>query len=164
MAGVAAADTRITISSSVAADAGIDPSAREASAALVKQALGRALPATTIAHHVDISISSVAVVIDDQQVSVTASMRIAVADRTGTLLSVMSGGARVEVPNAAYRSFKLPAMQRDALLGAVESLAPKIATLLVGDSPAEDPPRTKLLIQLTDMARLRALPVPMPTF
>jgi len=152
--GVAQANTGI--SSSVAPDAGLDPSAQQASVALVKETLDHALSSTLLqSHHVDISIANLSVVIDDQNVSVTATMRIAIADQDGKLLTVMSGGARVEVPNSAYRSFKLPAMQRDALVGAVEGLAPKVATLLANEN-------NRPVINLNDLTTWFKLPMLSP--
>jgi hypothetical protein len=55
-------------------------------------------------------------------VEVECEIRVAVSTREGKMLSVLTGGAKVQVPRDTFRDEFMPRLRREALEGAVRSV------------------------------------------
>jgi hypothetical protein len=80
--------------------------------------------------HVDASIVSLTVESTDELVTVSAQVRLAISDDSGKILSVLTGGAKVEMPARDYRARGLGSMRDDAVSAAVEGMFGKVKTAL----------------------------------
>ncbi len=76
--------------------------------------------------HVDATIISLTVEPIDDLVVVTAHVRLAISDEDGRLLSVLTGGAKVERTARHVRARHLRAMREDAVAAAVEGMFDKL--------------------------------------
>jgi hypothetical protein len=76
--------------------------------------------------HVDATIVSLTVEPTDDLVVVSAQIRLAISDDSGRILSVLTGGAKVEQSARSYRAQKLGRMRDDAVSAAVEGMFGKV--------------------------------------
>jgi hypothetical protein len=65
------------------------------------------------------------------QIAVECEIRVAISAPDGRMLSVLTGGAKVEVPRATFREEFLPELNREALEGAVRSVERDLITHLI---------------------------------
>jgi hypothetical protein len=79
---------------------------------------------------VDATIVSLSVEPAGSLVVVTAQVRLAISDENNRLLTVVTGGAKVEMSAREYRARKLPRMRQDAVAGAVEGMFGKVKASL----------------------------------
>lgn len=76
--------------------------------------------------HVDATIVSLTVEPQDDLVVVSARVRLAISDDNGRILSVITGGAKVEQDARIFRTRHLKTMRADAVSGAVEGMFDKV--------------------------------------
>ncbi len=87
------------------------------------------------ATNIDVIITKLDAKTAGNYVSVEASLRLAISDDRGKMLSFLTGGAKVEVKKASYEKSQLPGLRREAIENAVRGLFDKlIAHLLRGAS------------------------------
>jgi hypothetical protein len=79
---------------------------------------------------IDATIVSLSVEPAGALVVVSAQVRLAISDENGRLLTVLTGGAKVEMSAREYRARKLPRMRQDAVVGAVEGMFGKVKASL----------------------------------
>lgn len=82
--------------------------------------------------YLDLSVTRVAATRVGNVVEVGAELRIAISDDSGKILSLLSGGAKVQVPAASFDARSLPALRRDALDGAMRGMFDKLFAQLRG--------------------------------
>lgn len=87
------------------------------------------------ARHVDLSVTRLAATHAGDMVEIEAQLRIAISDEQGKMLSLLAGGAKVQVPAASYDPRNLPALRRDALDGAMRGMLDKLLAQLHAESP-----------------------------
>ena len=69
-------------------------------------------------------------------IEVEAELRVAISDVSGRMLSVMSGGAKVQVPPGTFDARQLPALRKEALDNAMRGMLDKLlAQLHASESP-----------------------------
>jgi hypothetical protein len=107
-----------------------DPSADDATRAVEVAALAKRLPANSGDVHVDISVADLDVEIGDQVIALAAVVHVAVCDEHGTMKSIVSGAARLEIPASQYRARRLPMLRRDVVTAAIEGVADKVSAQL----------------------------------
>lgn len=137
LAGVASAQPeRVVIGSSVDQSQTADDKERAVNAATAKRVLAKLIARESLprgdVRHLDISVVSLTVdpLGENDNVTVSAEVRIAVSGGRGTLLQVFAGGAKVEIPGRSYRAHRLPGLREDALAGAVEAVYSKVKRTL----------------------------------
>lgn len=59
-------------------------------------------------------------------VEVSAELRLVVSDNKGKLMSILSGGAKAQIPTAKYQVKNLPNMKREAIEGAMRGMMDKL--------------------------------------
>ncbi len=84
------------------------------------------------ARHLDLSVTRLAATRVGNVIEVGAELRIAISDDSGKILSLLSGGAKVQVPAASFDARTLPALRRDALDGAMRGMLDKLFAQLRG--------------------------------
>ena len=84
------------------------------------------------AHYLDLSVTRLAATRTGDVIEVNAELRIAISDDNGKMLSLLSGGAKAQVPAASFDARTLPAMRRDALDGAMRGMLDKLFAQLRG--------------------------------
>lgn len=84
------------------------------------------------ARYLDLSVTRLAATRVGSMIEVGAELRIAISDDSGKMLSLLSGGAKVQVPAASFDARTLPALRRDALDGAMQGMFDKLFTQLRG--------------------------------
>jgi hypothetical protein len=84
------------------------------------------------ARYLDLSVTRLAATRIGSVIEVGAELRIAISDDSGKMLSLVSGGAKAEVPAAGFDARTLPALRRDALDGAMRGLFDKLFAQLRG--------------------------------
>jgi hypothetical protein len=148
LCGVAAADRPIpeiyvTIASSSETVAEVDSATRQLDADMLRRAMetqvARTPQLTTVdasglaGRQLDLSITRLSVTTKANTVEITAELRLAISDRRGEILSMVSGGATVSVPLHAFRASQLPRLRRQALEDAADGMfRPLCAQLLRG--------------------------------
>jgi len=75
---------------------------------------------------IDISVVKLELVQTGAMMEVEAELRLAISDDKGKLISFLSGGAKVQIPVAKYKSRFLPTMRKDALEGAMKGMFDKL--------------------------------------
>lgn len=78
------------------------------------------------ARHLDLSVTRLAATRAGSMIEVGAELRIAISDDSGKILSLLSGGAKIQVPAASFDGRGLPALRRDALEGAMRGMFDKL--------------------------------------
>jgi hypothetical protein len=76
--------------------------------------------------YIDLSVTRLAATRAGDVLEVGAELRIAISDDSGKILSLLSGGAKVQVPAAGFDTRTLPALRRDALDGAIRGMFDKL--------------------------------------
>lgn len=84
------------------------------------------------AHYLDLSVTRLAATRIGDIIEVSAELRIAISDDSGKMLSLLSGGAKAQMPAAGFDARTLPAMRRDALDGAMRGMFDKLFAQLRG--------------------------------
>jgi hypothetical protein len=92
----------------------------------ITSAAGEARRWSLAARHLDLSVTRLAATRAGGVIEVGAELRIAISDDSGKILSLLSGGAKIEVPAASFDARTLPALRRDALDGAMRGMFDKL--------------------------------------
>jgi len=74
------------------------------------------------ARHIDLSVTRLAVTRAGGTVEVDAQLRLAISDDNGKMMSFLSGGAKVQVPNSKFDPRYLPALRQEALENAMRGM------------------------------------------
>jgi hypothetical protein len=82
------------------------------------------------ARHLDLSVTRLAAGRAGNLVEVDAQLRVAISDDSGKMLSLLSGGAKIQVSAASFDSRYLPALRKEALENAMRGMADKLLTQL----------------------------------
>jgi hypothetical protein len=86
--------------------------------------------------HLDVSVTRLAMTRAGEIVEVEAQLRIAISDDSGRMLSLLAGGAKVQVPPGSFDPRQLPALRREALDNAMRGMFDKLsAQLHATDAP-----------------------------
>lgn len=123
---------------------GSDPAARKQHAEVIKRALLdqlRTEPSITSAaadaqrwaldaRHLDLSVTRLAATRVGEVFEIDAQLRVAISDDSGKMLSLVSGGAKVQVPAAKFDARYLPVLRRDALDNAMRGMFAKLVAQL----------------------------------
>jgi hypothetical protein len=123
-----------------------DAATRKSHAEIIKRALTdrlRADPAITSvagearrwsldARYLDLSVTRLAATRVGNTIEIGAELRVAISDDSGKMLSLLAGGAKVQVPAASFDGRILPALRRDALDGAMRGMFDKLFAQLRG--------------------------------
>lgn len=78
------------------------------------------------ARHLDLSVTRLAATRAGNVIEVGADLRIAISDDSGKILSLLSGGAKIQVPAASFDARNLPSLRREALDGAMRGMFDKL--------------------------------------
>jgi hypothetical protein len=84
------------------------------------------------ARYLDLSVTRLAATRVGNMMEVGVELRIAISDDSGKMLSLLAGGAKVQVPAASFDGRTLPALRRDALDGAMRGMFDKLFAQLRG--------------------------------
>jgi hypothetical protein len=76
--------------------------------------------------NIDVSVTKLDVVQANGYVEIQAELRLAISDNQGKMLSFLSGGAKVQVPQKKYNAKFLPSLRKEALEGAVRGMFDKL--------------------------------------
>ena len=76
--------------------------------------------------NIDVSVTKLDVVQANGYVEIQAELRLAISDDQGKMLSFLSGGAKVQVPQRKYNAKFLPSLRKEALEGAVRGMFDKL--------------------------------------
>jgi HEAT repeat protein len=127
-----------------------DPATRRGHADIIKRALSDRLHADASItssqndaqrwsldeRHIDLSVTKLAANRAGNLIEVEAELRIAISDDSGRMLSVMSGGAKVQVPPGTFDARQLPTLRKEALDNAMRGMLDKLlAQLHASESP-----------------------------
>lgn len=82
--------------------------------------------------YLDLSVTRLAATRVGNVIEVATELRIAISDDSGKILSLLSGGAKVQVPAASFDARTLPGLRRDALDGAMRGMFDKLFVQLRG--------------------------------
>jgi HEAT repeats len=88
------------------------------------------------ARHIDLSVTRLAVARTAGTVEVDAQLRLAISDDNGKMLSFLSGGAKVQVPNQKFDPKYLPALRQEALENAMRGMFRKLLAHLRDQTPS----------------------------
>jgi hypothetical protein len=123
LAGVASAGAhRATVVASIDdASAGLDAKARAANIEAIERVLATIDAGALRSRHLDVAVAGFTMTSGAERVDITARVRIAISDRHGKLLALVTGTATVEVPRARFRGSQLPSYRREALTAATQS-------------------------------------------
>lgn len=75
---------------------------------------------------IDLSVVKLDVTPSGQYMEIEASLRLAISDDKGKMLSFLSGGAKVQVPRRTYDPKYLPALRKEALENAMRGMFDKL--------------------------------------
>ncbi|HTR56078.1 MAG TPA: HEAT repeat domain-containing protein [Kofleriaceae bacterium] len=117
-----------------------DKDSRKVHADVVKQALlesFRTAPQVTMVEAeaqrwaldprmIDLSVVKLEVVQAEGMIEVNAELRLAISDETGKMLSFLSGGAKIQVPQGKFDMRYLPNMRKEALESAMRGMFEKL--------------------------------------
>lgn len=78
------------------------------------------------ARHIDLSVTKLDVAKTADTIEVDAELRLAISDDNGQMLSFLSGGAKVQVPNQKYSAKYLPVLRKEALENAMRGMFEKL--------------------------------------
>jgi hypothetical protein len=87
------------------------------------------------ARHIDLSVTKLDVARTGGIVEVVAQLRLAISDHDGKMLSFLSGGAKVQVPNQRFDARYLPALRKEALENAMRGMFGKLLAHLRDHAP-----------------------------
>jgi hypothetical protein len=76
--------------------------------------------------NIDVSVVKLDVVQSAGYVEIQAELRLAISDDKGKMLSFLSGGAKVQVPQKKYNARYLPSLRKEALEGAMRGMFDKL--------------------------------------
>ncbi|MBA2538663.1 MAG: HEAT repeat domain-containing protein [Deltaproteobacteria bacterium] len=76
--------------------------------------------------NVDLSVVKLDVTPSGSYMEIEASLRLAISDNTGKMLSFVSGGAKVQVPKRTYDPKYLPTLRKEALENAMRGMFDKL--------------------------------------
>lgn len=76
--------------------------------------------------NIDVSVTKLDVVQANGYVEIQAELRLAISDDQGKMLSFLSGGAKVQVPQRKYNAKFLPSLRKEALEGAIRGMFDKL--------------------------------------
>lgn len=76
--------------------------------------------------NIDVSVTKLDVVQANGYVEVQAELRLAISDNQGKMLSFLSGGAKVQVPQKKFNAKFLPSLRKEALEGAMRGMFDKL--------------------------------------
>lgn len=76
--------------------------------------------------NVDLSVVKLDVTPSGSYMEIEASLRLAISDNTGKMLSFLSGGAKVQVPKRTFNPKYLPALRKEALENAMRGMFDKL--------------------------------------
>jgi hypothetical protein len=76
--------------------------------------------------NIDVSVTKLDVVQANGYVEIQAELRLAISDNQGKMLSFLSGGAKVQVPQKKYNAKFLPSLRKEALEGAMRGMFDKL--------------------------------------
>jgi len=76
--------------------------------------------------HLDLSVTKLEVAYVGAYVEVEAQLRLAISDKSGKMLSFLSGGAKVQVPRKKFDARYLPNLRREALENAMRGMFQKL--------------------------------------
>jgi len=135
LSGVASAQpNRVVIGSAVDESPTADDQERAVNAATVKRVLARLVAREPLPRgdlrHLDVAVVSLTIDPLGEHITVSAEVRIAVSGGRGSLLQVIAGSAKVEIPARSYRAHRLPQLREDALAGAVEAVFGRVKRTL----------------------------------
>jgi hypothetical protein len=88
------------------------------------------------ARHIDLSVTRLDVARTAAAVEIHATLRLAISDDSGKMLSFLSGGAKVQIGNQTYDARYLPALRREALENAMRGMFDKLLAHLHEHAPA----------------------------
>jgi HEAT repeats len=88
------------------------------------------------ARHIDLSVTKLDVANAAGKIEVDAQLRLAVSDDSGKMLSLLSGGAKVQVPSQKFNARYLPALRKEALENAMRGMFDKLLAHLHEHAPA----------------------------
>lgn len=140
------AELYVLINSSTDDSPGMDPASRRVHGDAVKRALldqlrseasittvttGAPRPAAD-ARHLDLSVTRLAATRSGDLIEIGAQLRIAISDDQGKMLSILSGGAKVQVPVGKFDAKYLPALRKEALDHAMRGMFGKLVAQLRG--------------------------------
>jgi len=78
------------------------------------------------ARHLDLSVTRLAATRTGDVFEIDAQLRVAISDDSGKMLSLMSGGAKVQVPAAKFDTRYLPVLRKEALDNAMRGMFAKL--------------------------------------
>jgi hypothetical protein len=84
------------------------------------------------ARNIDVSVIKLETSTVGVMIQVNAELRLAISDGKGRMLSFLSGGAAVQLPQAGFDARHLPKMRRDALENAMRGMFDKLIAHLRG--------------------------------
>jgi hypothetical protein len=86
--------------------------------------------------HIDLSVTKLAANRAGNLIEVEAELRVAISDDRGRMLSIMSGGAKIQVPPGTFDARQLPGLRKEALDNAMRGMLDKLlAQLHASESP-----------------------------
>lgn len=131
VAGTAAAD-RIVVTSSDQSESGQSESDRRENAETIKAVLDAWVSSESLAtdHQIDVGVVKLTVDPADADVACVAELRIAISDRAGKMVSVVSGTSTVTIAGKLARPAGLAMLRKDALVAATRAMLPKLRTHL----------------------------------
>ena len=80
--------------------------------------------------HLDLSVARLDATRAGDVIEIEAQLRVAISDDSGRMLSLLSGGAKVQVPPGSYDPRQLPALRREALDNAMRGMFDKLSAQL----------------------------------
>lgn len=80
--------------------------------------------------NIDLSVVKLDVTASGQYMEIEASLRLAISDDKGKMLSFLSGGAKVQVPKKTYNPAYLPSLRKEALENAMRGMFDKLVNHL----------------------------------
>ena len=80
--------------------------------------------------HLDLSVTRLAATRAGDVIEIGAELRIAISDDHGKMLSILSGGAKVQVPAGKFDAKYLPALRKEALDSAMRGMFAKLVAQL----------------------------------
>lgn len=85
--------------------------------------------------HLDLSVTRLAAARVGDVIEIGADLRIAISDDHGKMLSILSGGAKVQVPAGKFDAKYLPVLRKEALDNAMRGMFHKLVAQLRGVDP-----------------------------
>ena len=132
-AALAAALVLTAVSPTVAQPSASVMAERKAAAKTGVKALAPILKTCPAAHKHQLDLTVTKLELDPlaEPMTMNAEVSIAVSDRSGKILYVVAGGAKVEV-SGRYKASRLPQLKDDAVEAAVEGMRTKLRAKLAG--------------------------------